>query len=248
MPVNKNLCVARSNVQYARDVWVFLVALLALFSSYCYSDSPDTKPALFGDAGAELIESFVIPEGASFQKITVRCGGSLGSSGRFRVLLCATTSLEDSLARELSENVADAAKKLKLQPAIVKGARKRVWFVFTMVIERLKHGDAVRIYHNDLASEDSLGPGYIAPQRHRFPRWGRRLSCSSPTGLGRGVIAIANVRVTERGKANSVSLDYHPDDIKCAAAIENALMDSDYIPANVDGVPVAAAYNEIFGR
>jgi len=155
---------------------------------------------------------------------------------------------KDEFDRPFAQAIGIAAKKARMNPAVIEGKKREVYVQFR--VEFIAEGDerSIDLYLNPGFTENLEAYGYdhvagqrvigaepwlgVCPQRSRYSLWARAY-------LG------------ENGRTDNVTLVYAAGIVPteaCQNSIKETILSSLYTPALADGVPVPSTYVEMFGN
>lgn len=225
----------------------YRVAMLALLLAGGQAASQDREPANFDieDPEKSLVNRIVFPEFKGDVSAMIDCFSIVETGGKMKDYGCYT---KDQFDAPFAAAVNYAAKKARMNPAVIDGKKKEIYLQFRA--EFIAQGDerTIDLYLNPGFTENIEAYGYdhiggqrvvgkeswmnVCPQRSHYSLWVRAY-------LG------------EDGTTDNVSL-IHADGIipteACQNAIKQTILSSLYTPAMADGVPVPSTYVEMFGN
>lgn len=225
----------------------YRVAMLALLLAGGPAASQDRQPANFDieDHEKSLVNRIVFPEFKGDVSAMIDCFSIVETGGKMKDYGCYT---KDQFDAPFAEAVNYAAKKARMNPAVIDGKKKEIYLQFRA--EFIAQGDerTIDLYLNPGFTENIEAYGYdhiggqrvvgkeswmnVCPQRSHYALWVRAY-------LG------------EDGTTDNVSLIHEGGIVPteaCQRAIKQTILSSLYTPAMADGVPVPSTYVEMFGN
>jgi hypothetical protein len=221
--------------------------LLLVFSSTAFA-ADGYRPANFDheDPKRQFAKLLEFPEVKGNITVILNCFSQVESSGKMKDTGC---YVKDNFDSTYVNAVAKAAKKARMNPAIVNGKPQRVFLQFRVAFKAEEEDRIIRYYLNTGFEENmqAYGPGFIAgqrvigkkepwqgvcPQKAKFSLWARAY-------LG------------EDGNVSNISL-VHGNGImpvaRCQDAIRQTILASPFTPGISEGVPVPSTFVEVFGN
>lgn len=205
----------------------------------------DFTPAAAGNGENSFQNVIEFPELRGDTTVEIGCLGLLENNGKFDEHLCYRVNPgDDTFIRAIAKSI----RKVRFVPATLDG--KDVDVVFQYRAKFVKAGDdeTIEVIANPGVVEnvEAYGSDHVAAQRvMKRERW--QDECPKKARF----IVLARANVDFDGTPSSVSLQ-HMDGIriteKCSTAIEQNLLASAFIPAEVDGETVPSTYIEPFGN
>lgn len=213
-----------------------ILMLLACIYTSVQANGADYSPAMFGQAENDLRAKIKISDIEFLDEIVVQCGGRLSKRGRFANIVCT----EHDSYPKLERRVRRAARYLRLTPATVAGETIRVWFSFSVVFSPSELGLEVQVFNNHLWNRTELGSNYISAQRYDYSLGWAGGCTMPPTGI------LAAAKIDESGNVMQVKTSSDGAFVSCIKNIVKNVEGSKFIPAHLDGEPVASRYIELF--
>lgn len=204
----------------------------------------ETWPARF-DAGEDGLEALIeFPETRGDGTIIIRCAAQVSDSGKMEKHGCYG---DNSGADVFIAAINKAAKKARMQPAIIDGRPHAVYVQYRVRFETRGDENILTIYNNPgvLENIEAYGEDHIAAQRGLTKeRWQR--ACPQQLRF----LVWVKAHVAASGEQSSISIasnDGPPITQKCEAAIIATMKESGFTPALADGEPVPSTFVEPFG-
>ena len=144
-------------------------------------------------------------------------------------------SKEDTVSK-FQESVKSASTFLRLSPAIVDSEAREVWFSFSVVFEAVADTVEVSVYPYLSVNEEKPNAEFLSPQRvldEYFPS-----ACRAE-----GVIWTSTL-ISDKGLPSNPEIS--GGGARCQQYLEEHLLNSEYLPAMLEGVFVEASYLEIW--
>ena len=221
--------------------------LLVLLMAAGAAASQDRQPANFDveDREKALGNRIEFPEFKGDVSAMMDCFSIVEAGGKMKDYGCFA---KDQFDAPFAEAVNYAAKKARLNPAVIDGKKREVYLQFRA--EFIAEGDerTIDLYLNPGFAENIEAYGYdhvagqrvigkeswmsVCPQRSRYSLWVRAYLGEDGTTDNVTVIHSAGIVPTEA----------------CQNAIRETILSSLYTPALADGVPVPSTYVEMFGN
>jgi hypothetical protein len=223
--------------------YIPIVLLLALGTAA----AQDRQPANFDveDSEKALDNRIVFPKIKKDGSAMIDCFAIVETSGKMKDYGCYA---QDQIDAPFAEAVNYAAKKARVNPAIIDGKKRQIYLQFRA--EFIAEGDerTIDLYLNPGFAENIEAYGYdhiagqrvvgkeawlgVCPQAARYSLWVRAY-------LG------------EDGRTDNVNLIHSGGIVPteaCQNAIKETILSSLYTPAMADGAPVPSTYVEMFGN
>lgn len=204
----------------------------------------DAWPALFATGEDSLDAHIEFPETRGDGTIVIRCATQLSDRGKMEKHGCYG---DNSGADAFIAAINKAAKKARMQPAIIDGRPHAVYVQYRVRFETRGDENTVTIYNNPgvLENIEAYGEDHIAAQRGLTKeRWQR----ACPQRLRYLVWVKAHVAASgTQSNINIASNDGPPITQKCEQAIIATMKESGFAPALADGEPVPSTFVEPFG-
>jgi hypothetical protein len=204
-------------------------------------------PATFGDPEGDrhISKFFVMPKVDGDYSVMLRCYAVAEKSGKLKDLGCYnSTEVEYAIMQAMEK----ATKKTRVVPASIGGKERKVYLQFGA--EFIGEGDkhTIQLFLNPAEPEniEAYGPEHIAAQRVIGKEQWQKIC---PTRAQWLIYARAHVSVD--GKGSSVDLAHGAGIVptgSCQNAIRETVINSEFIPAMVDGEVVPSAFIEGFGN
>lgn len=233
--------VQKTPARRCRPVWlaaavVLLIPTLGL---------AQTSPARFSDGEKSLKALIEFPELRGDAKVAISCIGLLEDSGKLDEHGCYQINPGDET---FIAAIYKAAKKARLQPAVIDGKRVDVVFQYRAQFVQQGEDKDIQLVANPGHAEnvEAYGSSHIAAQRvYGKDRWDD--SCPKQAKF----IVLARANVDFDGTPGAVSVQ-HLNGIniteKCEQAIIDTILESRFIPAFADGEAVPSTFLEPFGN
>ncbi|MBT8078976.1 MAG: hypothetical protein KJO31_10395 [Gammaproteobacteria bacterium] len=223
-----------------------LVAFVALFVVSLPSHA-EFSPATFGDPTAEksIFKFIDFPEVTGDVTAAMLCAVISVHNGKLKDNLC---FLQNDFDQPFAGALFNAAKKARLVPAMIDGRAQTVYFQYRVQFKQKGEEQEVTFLPNPGVKEnvEEYGPEHFGAQRLiGKEKW----QGACPQRKEWAVLAKAHVN--EQGKASNVSLSHSGGiipPVACQDAIIKNLIDSRYIPAFADGIPVPSTFAEPFSN
>jgi len=201
--------------------------------------SEGLEPAHFGEARQDFLQSLKLPILQEGEQLIIRCGSTVSPWGRILTTACYETNGAITKSREIGKALRRALLGKRISPAKVDGKGVEIWFNFSLVYRRVKGAPKLLLLENHAFRSSELTESYIAAQRFNTGSWG--LFCKRTKKP-----IFAQVLVSADGSllGSKISADDQPE--LCTARILNAINQSRFIPAQMDGKPVNSTFIEIF--
>ena len=204
-----------------------------------------TSPAQFSDGEKSLKALIEFPELRGDAKVAISCIGLLKDNGKLDSHGCYQVNPGDET---FIAAIYKAAKKARLQPAVIDG--KRVDVVFQYRVQFVQQGEdkGVQLVANPGHAEnvEAYGSSHVAAQRvYGKDSWDD--ACPKQAKF----IVLARANVDFDGTPGAVSVQ-HLNGIniteKCEQAIVDTILASRFIPAFADNEAVPSTFLEPFGN
>lgn len=225
-----------------------IIVCLLLITSTVAVAAGNFRPANFDVAEAKqrMDRLVLFPEVKGNVSVMLTCFSQVQSSGKMEKTGCFT---KDQYDQPYAMAVNKAAKKARMNPALIGGKAKRIYLQFR--VEFIAEGDEKNIYfHMNPGYQeniDAYGYQHIAGQRvfHDKEIWLE--ACPK-----RARFAVwARAYLSEDGKAENPSI-VHADGVMptstCQDAIRQTIVASEYTPTIADGEAVPSTFVELFGN
>lgn len=218
-------------------VWT-LTVLVQLLALPALGEPGSFSPARFKQGAESLAAAIVLPrdDPAERTEVTVNCEARASRRGALRDNHC---FVPDDAFDEYLGAIARGVREVMLEPATVDGETKQVLFQYSVTFRRGPSGETVEVFPHHGGVRYSQGKSFSSPQRYHEPpsRWGRFCRLDRPAALRIHVGASGDpVRFELLGEVSQ----------NCARSLKRFLDGSRYIPAVLNGVPVASSYEEVF--
>ena len=224
-------------------------AVLLCLAAAVSADAADGRiPANFDheDPKRQFAKLLKFPETKGNLTVVLNCFSQVESSGKMKDTGC---YMKDNFDTPFVVAVADAAKKARMNPAMINGKPRRIFLQFRVAFKAEGEDRIIRYYLNSGYEENmqAYGTDYIAGQRviGKKEPWQDVCPKSAKFGLW------ARAYLGEDGQVSNVSL-VHGNGImpvaRCQDAIKQTILASTFTPAQSDGVPVPSTFVEVFGN
>jgi len=222
-----------------------LLVLIVLMISV--SARGERVPATFGDPAAErwLGSLIQFPEIEGNVSVMLNCVSQVQTSGKLSKSGC---YLENQFDTPFAAAVQKAAKKARMNPAVIDGKKREIYLQFR--VEFIQEGDKreILLYSNPAEPENlkEYGMHHIAAQR-TIDKEAWMKVCPQRAGF----IVVARAHVSMEGIASNVSLHHNAGIVPtgpCQQAIIDSILSSNYAPTTVDGIAVPSTFVEPFGN
>jgi hypothetical protein len=225
----------------ARLVRLTLLAALVLSAN---SALAQRTPATFNHPDNSLQSRIVFPELRGDSVAQIRCAAQVQRNGKFEQNVCFVEKAGDEV---FIKAINEAAKKARMNPAIIDGKTAAVYVQYMVVFTKAGDSQTVRIFNNPgiIENTEAYGVEHIAAQRGlTAEKWQK--TCPSRVRF----MVLVKAHVSEEGVLGSVSIDpVHGAAAteRCLQAITDTLNESLFTPAMADGEPVPSTFVEPFG-
>ena len=222
------------------------LAFLALASVATAADG--RRPANFDheDPDRRFANLIKFPETRGNITVVLNCFSQVQSNGKMKETGC---YMKDNFDSPFVIAVADAAKKARMNPAIVNGKPQRIFLQFRVAFKAEDDDRIIRYYLNSGYEENmnAYGTDYVAGQRVIGKKEPWQDVCPEKAKFS----LWAKAYLGEDGQVSNVSL-VHGNGImpvaRCQEAITQTILASAFTPAMSDGIPVPSTFVEIFGN
>ncbi|MFL0810485.1 MAG: energy transducer TonB [Agarilytica sp.] len=220
-------------------LFLLLVVSLGAFAGD-KTEGVEYRPVNFIDGDKSLQSRIIFPEWEGDITVTLRCDAGVHKFGTIKKEnFCFTKNDEYQV---FAKAVMDAAEYSKLEPALVKGKRKSIWFQYLVTFHKKDGKKMIVLYPNYGLDMDKYGPYYTSAQRY---------SSGVRTYFNRCRLLNTNIwvkaKIDEFGKAHDVeAISSEKGGERCAKNIAYKLKKGKFIPAMNDGKPVPSLYTESF--
>lgn len=221
-------------------VFVCFIVLSALSSLSFAKKSTEIEysPADFMEGEKTLHARIKFPKWDEDIALSVRCDARLSRYGTILSNWCFANGDKYAV---FEKEIHRAAKRAKLNPAMVDGMKEAVWFQYIVTFYKKGKERAITIHPNYGLEADKSGRDYTSPQRYSK---GVRYFFNR-CRLARTKIWI-KARIDEKGKAHDVELVDGNGGNRCIKNLTYKFALGKFIPAHLDGKPVSALYMEAF--
>ena len=223
---------------------ICIAALLSLLGGAAAAQS---IPATFGDPAEErhIIKYFKLPDIKGDYSMMLRCFVVAEKSGKLKDLGCYnSTEAEFAVMKALQK----AAKKARVTPASIDGKERKIYLQFRaqFIGEGDKH--VAHLYLNPAEPEniEAYGENHVAAQRVIGKEHWQKVCPTRASWL-----IFTRSHVSMEGRGSSVDLSHGGGIVPtgpCQQAIIDTLINSEYIPAMIDGDAVPSTFIEGFGN
>jgi hypothetical protein len=234
-----------------REIWKIVIrtfgTLLILAAGISYA-AEGMRPADFDFAEDKKRMDKLIqwPEIKGDISVVLNCFSQIESNGKMESTGC---FLQNNYDEPFVGAIARAAKKARMNPAIIGGKERRIFLQFRVAFIAEGERREIHFYLNPGYEENVEAYGYdhVAGQRAigKVEPWNE--VCPKRAQYSVWVRAYLG----EDGQADSPSIQ-HVDGIMptatCQDAIKQTILSSQYTPALADGEPVPSTFVEFFGN
>ena len=236
------------NIRQNRVLSQFSASLALLALAATAIGAGDRRPANFEheDPDRRFANLLEFPETRGNVTVVLNCFSQVQSSGKMKDTGC---YMKDNFDSPYVVAVAKAAKKARMNPAIVNGKPQRIFLQFRVAFKAEGEDRIIRYYLNSGYEENmqAYGTDYIAGQRVIGKKEPWQDECPEKAKFG----LWARAYLGEDGQVSNVSL-VHGNGImpvaRCQNAIKETILASAFTPAISDGVPVPSTFVEVFGN
>ena len=222
------------------------LALLAMAATALAADN--SRPANFDheDPDRRFANLLKFPETKGNLTVVLNCFSQVQLNGKMKDTGC---YMKDNFDTPFVVAVANAAKKARMNPAIINGKPRRIFLQFRVAFKADGEDRIIRYYLNTGYEENmqAYGTDYIAGQRVIGKKEPWQDVCPEKAKFG----LWARAYLGEDGQVSNVSL-VHGNGImpvaRCQEAIRQTVLASAFTPAMSDGVPVPSTFVEVFGN
>jgi len=225
-----------------------LMPALFLFCALPGTAAKAMRPADFDYAEAKqrIDKRIKFPDFKGDITVVMGCVSRVKASGKMTDTGC---YLKNNYDEPFADAVANAAKKARMNPALIGGKPREIFLQFRVAFVRKGEAQEIRFVPNPGYEENTkaYGQQHVAGQRAigRNEPW--KDACPKRAHYSVWVLAYLG----EDGHADSPSIE-HADGIMptptCLDAIRQTIIDSSYTPALADGEPVPSTYIEPFSN
>lgn len=206
------------------------------------------RPANFDheDPKRRFANLLKFPETRGNVTVILNCFSQVQSSGKMEDTGC---YVKDNFDGPYVVAVANAAKKARMNPAVINGKPQRIFLQFRVAFKADGEDRIIRYYMNSGYEENmqAYGTDYIAGQRVIGKKEPWQGVCPEKAKFG----LWARAYLGEDGQVSNVSL-VHGNGImpvaRCQDAIRQTILASAFTPAMSEGVPVPSTFVEVFGN
>lgn len=225
-----------------------IVVLLGALAVSATTLAQDPRPANFDveDEDRQMRRLLGFPQVSGDVEVQLNCFSLVQESGKMKDTNCYMMKNYDE---PFVLAVTQAAKKARMNPAIIDGEPREVYLQF--IVKFMQKEDKRQIFYvlNPGYGEnvDAYGIEHIAGQR----AIGKREPWNEACPQRARYLVLVRSYLGEDGRADNVSIE-HSDGIvptaSCQEAIRQTILQSRFTPAYVDGEPVPSTYIEPFGN
>lgn len=199
---------------------------------------PDASPANFDNIRSEFTARISLPSIGHGESLLTRCAARVDVRGNMGGIICYDSLTNPEASKQVAREVRRAARFHRLTPAMVEGRRVQVWINFSVYYEQDGERQNVRLAENHMLNAAEYGANYIAAQRYEL----KDVRCYQDQDY----FELIRAEVSALGELESVEVTRDVVDGQCTSRIINAVRNSNFIPAQVDGKNVRSLYTEIF--
>ena len=222
------------------------LALLAFAAGALAQDNFRPANFDFEEDKRRLDKLIEFPEVTGDLSVMLLCASRIQSNGKMVDTGC---YLQNNYEGPFAEAVNKAAKKARLNPAIVDGKAREVYLQFRVEFIAEKEERSIYFYLNPGYEENikAYGFDHVAGQRviGRNEPWNE--ACPKRAKFS----VLAKAFLGEDGRADSPSLSHSQGVMPtpaCQEAIKQTILQSRYTPAMADGYAVPSSFVEPFGN
>lgn len=197
------------------------------------------EPAHFGEKRVELLRRLKLPLLEEGEQVIIRCGSVVSSWGRVRSTACYETEGAIKKSRKIGRALRRAISRSQIFPAKVNGEGMLIWFNFSLVYRRVDGAPQLLLLENHAFKTSELTESYIAAQRYNTGYWSDTCKYSEAP-------IFAHARIAADGSLLEARIAESKQSELCTDGVLDALRQSKFIPAQVNGKPVASTFMEMF--
>lgn len=221
---------------------------VTLFMLSFAASAEDRRPANFDyeDSEKRFANLLQFPETRGNVTVILNCFSQVQPNGKMKDTGC---YMKDNFDTPYVVAVANAAKKARMNPAIVNGKAQRIFLQFRVAFKAEGEDRIIRYYMNTGYEENiqAYGTDYFAGQRVIGKKEPWQKVCPEKAKFN----LWARAYLGEDGQVSNVSL-VHGNGImpvaRCQDAIKQTILASAFTPAISDGMPVPSTFVEVFGN
>ena len=225
----------------------YLVLMLAFFAA-TNAGAQGLSPANFDveDEDRQMQRLLGFPEVSGDVEVQLNCFSLVQKNGKMKDTNCYMLKNYD---QPFVLAVTTAAKKARMNPAIIDGEPREVYLQFMVRFVQKEDSRQIRYVLNPGYEENvsAYGIEHVAGQR----AIGKREPWNAACPRRARYLVLVRSYLGEDGRADNVSIE-HSDSIvptaSCQDAIRQTILQSRFTPAFADGEPVPSAYFEPFGN
>ncbi len=213
-----------------------------VIASLCFANDDAIFPAKFFENGEEILSKIDFPEDNFKGTVIIRAAAEVSKRGTATTLVF-YVDLQNRDVFKPYENAIRRAlgRRLKVDPAIVNGENKRVWFNFSVVFENIQGLKSISIHQNLLYNTDRYGRDYIDPQRYDFEPFPN--ACGRKNFREKTMVWVA-ANIDEHGNPTASRIVAGEASENCKRKLIELLLNSSFIPALHGDNFVGATYVE----
>lgn len=223
-----------------------VTTVLFLLTAVAQADD-NLRPAAFEhpEGKRRLDKRIEFPEVKGDASAMIHCFSQIAKSGKMTETGCFS---RDNFDGPFAAAIMKAAKKSSLTPAIIGGAKRKVYLQFRVEFIAKGEDRDIYLYANPAYTENIEAYGYdhIAAQRAIGKEFWQGI-CPQRANY----LVAARAFVGEDGQPGHASLERIKGivpTLDCQNAIKETILQSSYTPAMADGFPVPSTYFESFGN
>jgi len=194
---------------------------LVLGASIVRAQAPDMTPADMRPGLNPWNGTIPFPKGEADVNVLIVCQGMISPTGVIETASCFTDDPANGTYIRALKRVVDAARA---DPAVVDGARTRVFTVFSVLFLRQQGVETIALFQNDMADRERYGVAYVAPQIH-YPG-PPTCRCSTNRRFIRRFVVAAD---------GTATVEFPPGLERCQMCWNNRVARMKFIPGQVDG-------------
>ncbi len=226
---------------------LFSVMIALLLVAVTAQSADDMRPADFEHAESKrrLAERIEFPEMTRDATVMIHCNSQIAASGKMTKTGCYT---KDNFDTAFAAAIMKAAKKARLNPAIIGGKARNIYLQFR--VEFIAEGEKrdIYLYRNPGHAEniEAYGYDYVAAQRVVGKERWQDICPQRASYLLR-----LKAFVGEDGQSGNPNLERVSGimpTLDCQNAIKDTILLSSFTPAIADGYPVPSAFVELFSN
>ncbi len=231
------------NRNKAKFIQLFLLVALCDWFAPASLHASELTPAMFKTGKQSLDAKIKMPKSMPDGRHLFFCEGYASRYGHLRLGACHGTDMPEDVESMGRRAIARSVRRIRITPATVDGLKENVWFNFSVLFRKDTEQQRVRVLHNHLLNVTTLGLDYVAPQRILKPS-----NLRFPVECGTRILMLTEALVDVTGKALAAEVvdSKESESLFCTSKTVALLLNSNYIPAILDGEAHQATYKEVF--